>query len=151
MLGQFGWIPPCGSDAGAILGGFFSSRLVLRGYPTVLSRKLMMSAAADIVGIGVSMTLASSVWMVLAALTLCSLGVGMWACNLHALAADVFPRPVVATVHGTAGSAGAAGGIIFNSLVGYFAARHHYGAALVAFGLLLPLGVAPLWLWMRDP
>jgi nitrate/nitrite transporter NarK len=58
---------------------------------------------------------------------------------------------VVATVHGTAGSAGAIGGIVFNSLVGYFGARHHYGWALIMFALLLPLAATPLWLWLDSP
>jgi len=33
-------------------------------------------------------------WQVLASLSLCSFGVGMWAANLHALPADAFPKPV---------------------------------------------------------
>jgi ACS family hexuronate transporter-like MFS transporter len=150
QLGQLGWIPPCGSDAGAILGGFLSSRLVHRGLSPVLSRLQLMSLAAAFVATGVFLQFAPGRLMVLVSMTLCTMGVGIWACNLHALAVDVFPPPVVATVHGTAGSAGAVGGIIFNSLIGYFSARHEYGVALTIFGLVLPLAVTPLWIWIRD-
>jgi nitrate/nitrite transporter NarK len=66
------------------------------------------------------------------------------------LAADAFPRSIVATVHGTAGSAGAVGGIIFNSLAEYFSSRHNYFAALTMFALLPPPAVAPLWLWLNP-
>ncbi len=148
MLGKLGWIPPCGSDLGAILGGYLSSRLVVRGWPPLLSRKILMSVAAVFIATGAILQFASGVWAVLFSLFLCTVGVGMWACNLHALATDAFPRPIVATVHGTAGSAGAIGGIVFNSLVGYFGSRHNYGAALLMFALLLPMAVAPLWLWL---
>jgi ACS family hexuronate transporter-like MFS transporter len=150
MLGSLGWIPPCGSDAGAIIGGYFSSRMVSRGWEPLLTRKLLMSASAVLIAVGAVLQSASGVWAILASLCLCTIGVGIWACNLHALAADAFPRPVVATVHGTAGSAGAAGGIIFNSLVGYFSSRHNYGAALAMFALLLPIAATPLWLWLKP-
>jgi ACS family hexuronate transporter-like MFS transporter len=150
MLGKFGWIPPCGSDAGAIIGGYVSSRMVAAGRQPLLARKILMTVAAALLAAGVMLQFVSSVWAVLFSLSLCTIGIGIWACNLHALAADAFPRPVVATVHGTAGSAGALGGIIFNSLVGYFSSRHNYFAGLTMFALLLPLAVAPLWLWLHP-
>jgi ACS family hexuronate transporter-like MFS transporter len=149
-VGTLGWIPPCGSDLGAILGGYLSSRLVARGYSPLWSRKILMSAAALLLVIGAALLVTSETWMVLFSLTICTLGVGMWACNMHALATDAFPRPVVATVHGTAGSAGAIGGIVFNSLVGYFSTSNHYGAVLVMLGLILPIAVVPLWLWLNQ-
>src|SRR5262249_62247507 len=124
-------------------GGSLSSRLVASGWQPLQSRKILMTLAAILLAIGAILQVASGVWAVLFSLCLCTIGVGMWACNLHALAADAFPRSIVATVHGTAGSAGAIGGIIFNSLVGYFSSRHNYFAALTMFALLLPLAVAP--------
>jgi ACS family hexuronate transporter-like MFS transporter len=150
MLGKFGWIPPCGSDAGAIIGGYVSSRMVAAGWQPLHARKILMTVAAVLLAAGAILQFVSGVWAVLFSLSLCTIGVGIWACNLHALAADAFPRSVVATVHGTAGSAGAVGGIAFNSLVGYFSSRHNYFAALTMFALLLPLAVAPLWLWLHP-
>jgi len=150
MVGTLGWIPPCGSDIGALLGGYLSSRLVARGYSPLWSRKLLMSVAALLLVTGSILQVATATWMVLFSLTICTLGVGMWACNMHALAADAFPRPVVATVHGTAGSAGAVGGVLFNSLVGYFTTRHRYGAVLVMLAAILPVAVVPLWLWLNQ-
>jgi MFS transporter, ACS family, hexuronate transporter len=151
MLGKLGWIPPCGSDIGAVLGGYLSSRLVARGWSPLVSRKILMSSAAVLLAAGVMLQFLSGPIAVLLSLSLCTIGVGIWACNLHALATDAFPRSIVATVHGTAGSAGAAAGIVFNSLVGYFGSRQNYGAALTMFALLLPLAVTPLWLWLITP
>jgi MFS transporter, ACS family, hexuronate transporter len=150
MLGTLGWIPPCGSDLGAILGALLSSRMVQKGRGPVASRKILMTAAAVLLAAGAAMQASSAVWVVLLSLSLCTLSVGMWACNLHALAADAFPRDIVATVHGTAGSAGAIYAMGFNLLVGYFSSRREYTVVLALFASLLPLAVTPLWLWLRD-
>ncbi len=150
MLGTLGWIPLFGSDAGAILGGYFSSRLVQSGRSPVLSRKIMMTLAAAMLVLGAVLQSGAGLPSILISLSVCTAGVGVWACNLHALAADAFPKPIVATVHGTAGSAGAAAGIVFNTLVGYFSSRHEYGFVLVLFASILPCAVTPLWLWLRD-
>jgi hypothetical protein len=87
---------------------------------------------------------------VIASLTLCTFGVGVWAANLHCLPADAFSRPVVATVHGLAGTAGAIGGVLFNTLVGYFTIRNQYMHVFLIFAGLQPLGVAALWKWLHS-
>jgi ACS family hexuronate transporter-like MFS transporter len=150
MLGSLGWIPLISKDAGALLGGYVSSKLVQSGLPPIFSRKIMMSIAAGFAIAGTLMGSGSAVWLVLFSLSMCTFAVGMWACNLHTICADAFPQPIVARVHGFAGSAGGIGGIVFNSLVGYFSGRQEYSAVLFMFALLLPFGVAPLWLWLRD-
>lgn len=150
MLGTLGWIPPLGSDAGGILGGYFSSVLVQSGRTPVRSRKLMMTLAACLVTAGAILQTGTGLPVVIISMSICTFGVGMWACNLHALATDAFPKPVVATVHGMAGSAGAVAGLVFNSLVGYFSSKHRYGAVLFMFASLLPVAVTPLWVWLPD-
>lgn len=150
MLGTLGWIPPCGSDIGAIAGGYFSSRLVARGLPPILSRKILMTVASALLAVGACMLTTTSTFMVLFSLTVCTIGVGMWASNLHALATDAFPPASVSTVHGTAGSAGAIGGVLFNSLVGYFRTRHQDGPVLLMLGLILPVSILALWLLMKN-
>ncbi len=57
---------------------------------------------------------------------------------------------MVATVHGLAGSAGAVGGIFFNTLVGYFSTRGNYPAVFLILALLQPLGISGLWLWTTE-
>src|SRR5262249_61814570 len=134
-------------------GGSLSSRLVASGWQPLQSRKILMTLAAILLAIGAILQVASGVWAVLFSLCLCTIGVGMWACNLHALATDAFPRSIVATVHGTAGPAGAGGAHVVNSLVGYFRSRHNYGAAVAMFCMPLPLagGARLLWLFPRAP
>ena len=86
----------------------------------------------------------------IASVSLCTLGVGIWSGNLHSVPADVFPADRVATVHGLAGSAGAAGGILFNALVGSLSSTGNFALVFAVLAALQPLGVAALWLWVPE-
>jgi len=110
----------------------------------------MMTAAAVLVAVGTLFQTTSSSFWILLALSLSSFGVGIWAGNLHAIPADGFPAQRVATVHGLAGSAGAVGGIVFNTLVGHFSAHANYTAVFLMLALLQPIGVTALWLWAGE-
>ena len=88
---------------------------------------------------------------ILAALSVSTFGVGVWAGNLHTLPSDAFPRSIVATVHGLAGSAGAVGGMVFNTLVGYWSASGSYAAVFALWAILEPLGLIGMWLWLSEP
>ena len=150
MLGTLGWIPFFWNDVGALLGGYTSSWLVQRGQQPLFSRKVMMTSAAALVALGTLFQAASSHFWILLSLSLSNFGVGIWAGNLHAVPADGFPVRMVATVHGLAGSAGAVGGILFNTLVGYYSTRGNYPVVFLLLALLQPLGLVGLWLWLQD-
>lgn len=150
MLGTLGWIPFFWNDIGALVGGYTSSWLVQRGQQPLFSRKVMMTSAAVLVALGTLFQAASSHFWILLSLSLSNFGVGIWAGNLHAVPADGFPPRMVATVHGLAGSAGAIGGILFNTLVGYFSTRGNYPVVFLMLALLQPLGLVGLWLWLQE-
>lgn len=150
MLGLIGWIPYMIKDVAAIFGGYLSSRMVAAGQPAVYSRKVMMSIAALLVIAGSLLEQYSDQILVVACIVLTSFGMGMWSGNFHSIPADAFPHRVVATVHGFAGSCGAIGGILFNTLVGYFMGTGQVGAIFFTLAMLMPLGVIPLWLWVKS-
>ncbi len=87
---------------------------------------------------------------ILLSISLCTFGVGVWASNMHAVAADGFPQEEVATVHGLAGSAGAVGGVLFNTVVGYLSMQGDFFFAFVILVALQPLGVGALWIWLPE-
>ena len=149
-VGALAWIPFCWQDIGAIGGGWASGRLVVRGMGPVCARKVVMTAAAVFVAAGVALQGATHVASVILSVSLCTFGVGVWAGNLHAVPADVFPPDRVATVHGLAGSAGAVGGMLFNALVGDLSAAGNYALIFALLAALQPAGVAALWLWVPD-
>lgn len=150
-VGALAWIPFLWNDLGALAGGWLSGRLVLRGHSPLRARKLMMSLAAVFVLIGSLFHTASGSAAIIVSVSLCTFGVGVWAANMHAVAADGFAPAEVATVHGLAGSAGAIGGILFNTLVGYLATAGDYFFVFLVLVTLQPLGVGALWLWLPEP
>ena len=149
-VGALAWIPFLWNDFGALAGGYASGRLVQWRQRPIESRKIMMSVAALFVLAGSSLQSASGVLGVLLSVSLCTFGVGIWAGNMHAVAADGFPQSEVATVHGLAGSVGAVGGILFNTLVGHLSMSGDYFFAFLVLVALQPLGVGALWLWLPD-
>jgi ACS family hexuronate transporter-like MFS transporter len=150
-VGALGWIPFCWNDAGALLGGYASGWLIGRWSTPVTSRKVVMTCAALFVVAGTLLQHATTVPAVLLSVSLCTFGTGVWASNLHSVATDAFPEHVIATVHGIAGSAGAVGGILFNTFVGYLASRGQYALVFAVLALLQPMGVALLWIWLPGP
>lgn len=150
QVGALAWIPFLWNDLGALSGGYVSGILVRLRQRPLEARKVMMSIAALFVLAGAGLQAASGVVGILLSVSLCTFGVGVWASNMHAVPADGFAPSEVATVHGLAGSAGAVGGILFNTLVGYLSASGNYFLVFAVLVTLQPLGVGALWMWLPD-
>ncbi len=150
MMGMLAWIPFFWNDLGPLAGGYASNGLIRRGHPIIFSRKVMMTVATVFVATGALFNSATGTVAVLASLSVSTFGVGVWAGNLHTLPNDSFPKHMVATVYGLAGSAGAVGGILFNTLVGHWSSQGDYWAVFTLWAVLEPLGLIGLWLWLRD-
>ncbi|GAB3548482.1 MFS transporter [Spirosoma fluminis] len=106
------------TTVGSIGGGYVSSWLIQRGWPTIKARKTVLIVFA---GLEVSIILAQFATNVWVAVGLISLAVAVhqaWATNVFTLASDLFPKKAVSSVVGIAGMAGAVGGILFPMLVG---------------------------------
>ena len=109
---------------GSIGGGYLSSRLIKRGWPTIKARKTVLLIFA-ILELSVILTqFATDRWV---AVGLISLAVALhqaWATNVFTLASDMFPKQAVSSVVGIGGTAGAVGGILFPILVGSLLDRY---------------------------
>ncbi len=106
------------TTVGSIGGGYLSSWLIKRGWPTLKARKTVLIVFA---GLELSIILAQFATDVWVAVGLISLAVAVhqaWATNVFTLASDLFPKQAVSSVVGIAGMAGAVGGIFFPMLVG---------------------------------
>jgi ACS family hexuronate transporter-like MFS transporter len=104
---------------GSILGGFFSSLLIRKGWPVLRARKTALFIFAVL---ELSIILAQYTTVAWMAVGIISLAVAVhqaWATNVFTIASDMFPTEVVSSVVGIAGMAGAIGGILFPILVGY--------------------------------
>ena len=104
---------------GSVLGGYFSSLLIRKGWPVMKARKTALFIFAVL---ELSIILAQYTTVAWMAVGIISLAVAVhqaWATNVFTIASDMFPTSVVSSVVGIAGMAGAIGGILFPVLVGY--------------------------------
>ena len=104
---------------GSISGGYFSSWLIRKGWPTLKARKAALLIFATLELSIISARFVTDIW---AAVALISLAVALhqaWATNMFTTASDMFPREAVSSVVGIGGMTGAIGGILFPMLVGY--------------------------------
>jgi len=104
---------------GSILGGYFSSFLIMKGWPVIKARKtaLFIFAVLELSIILAQYTTAA--WMAVGIISLAVAVHQAWATNVFTMASDMFPTEAVSSVVGIAGMAGAVGGILFPILVGY--------------------------------
>ncbi|MDR2920033.1 MAG: MFS transporter [Tannerella sp.] len=104
---------------GSIGGGYYSSRLIKRGWPAIKARKISLFVFAILEISVIFVQFASGKWI---AVVLISLAVALhqaWATNIFTLASDMFPKHILSSVVGIGGTAGAVGGIFFPMFIGY--------------------------------
>jgi MFS transporter, ACS family, hexuronate transporter len=107
------------TTCGSILGGYFSSLLIKKGWHVMKARKtaLFIFAVLELSIILAQYTTVA--WMAVGILSLAVAVHQAWATNVFTIASDMFPTEAVSSVVGIGGMAGAVGGILFPILVGY--------------------------------
>lgn len=104
---------------GSILGGYFSSQLINRGWSPLRSRKTVLLFFA-ILELGIiTARYITDVWTAVALISVVVAIHQAWATNIFTLATDLFPKKNVSSVVGIGGMAGSLGGIGFPLLVGW--------------------------------
>ncbi|MDX2030505.1 MAG: MFS transporter [Blastocatellia bacterium] len=133
------WIPYLISDVGSIAGGWYSGRLIARKLGAVDARRAVMVVAAAMMPVGLLLLLRPSTLISLALISFVLGAHSAWKTNLVTLTVDIFPRNVVASVHGIVATGGGIGGAIFTTFAGYVIDKSGYTPLLVLMGLLHPL------------
>jgi len=128
------------TTVGSIGGGYFSSWLIRRGWPTLKARKTALLLFALFEVSIILAQFATSAWVAVALISLAVAVHQAWATNVFTMASDMFPTEAVSSVVGIGGMAGAVGGILFPMLVGslldtYKAAGNLVGGYNVLFTL----------------
>ncbi len=145
------------ADAGSVAGGWLSSALIRGGKTVNAARKIAMLVCAIAV---IPIVITPSVRSTAGAVLLIGLAVAAhqgFSANLFTTTTDMFPRPVVASVVGIGGMAGAVGGLLIATVVShllqwtgsyaipFMMAGSAYLIALAAIHLLAPrLEPAPI-------
>ncbi|KAB7763204.1 MFS transporter [Xanthomonas maliensis] len=107
------------ADVGSIAGGWIAGRFIARGWSVNRARKSAMLLCALAVVPIVFAARADNLWLAVALIGLATAAHQGWSANLFTLPSDMFPRPMVATVVGIGGFAGAVGGMLIATFIGF--------------------------------
>jgi MFS transporter, ACS family, hexuronate transporter len=128
-VGTFAWIPYAAAGIGCLLGGWFSSHLVLHQFSLGVARKLALGLSAAVMPFIILVPHVPVSWAIVI-FSLAYFGQQSWSTLVMVLPADLFPSSVVGSVAGLVGFGGAMGGIAFGQLVGYLL-DHGFGYGTV--------------------
>lgn len=106
------------TTVGSISGGYFSSWLIRKGWPTLRARKTALLIFATLELSIISAQFVTDIWVAVALISLAVALHQAWATNMFTTASDMFPKEAVSSVVGIGGMTGAIGGILFPILVG---------------------------------
>jgi len=104
---------------GSVGGGYFSSWLIKRGWPTLKARKTALLIFAILELTVLSARYATNAWMVVGILSFTLAIHQAWSTNVFTLVVDLFPKQAVSSVTGIGAMSGAVGGMLFPLFVGY--------------------------------
>jgi len=123
------------ADIGSIGGGWIAGRFIKRGWSVNKARKGAMFLCALAVVPIVFASSATSVWSAVILIGLATAGHQGWSANLFTLASDLFPHRAVGSVVGLGGFAGAVGGMMISTFVGFLLeATHSYVPVFILAG-----------------
>lgn len=148
-LGAIAWIPYAAGGAGAIVGGWFSSWLIKRGFTLNFSRKTALGIAAALMLVALAITKAP-VGIAVALFSVAFFGQQFWSTIMMTLPADVFPDHEIGSVAGLEGCGGALGGLVFGLIVGYLLDHgFSYAPVFVMVSIFYPVAFIIILLTFR--
>lgn len=109
---------------GSVGGGYFSSWLIQRGWPTLKARKLSLLIFAVLELTVLLAQYATNAWMIVGILSFTLAIHQAWSTNIFTLVVDLFPKQAVSSVTGIGAMSGAVGGMLFPLFVGYILDRY---------------------------
>lgn len=149
------------ADIGSIAGGWMAGRFIRLGWSVNKARKSAMLVCALCVVPIIFAARADNLWVAVALIGLATAGHQGWSANVFTLTSDMFPRHAVGSVVGMGGFAGAVGGMMIATFIGFLLqstgsyvpvflmAGSAYLAALLVVHLLAPR-LAPARLEATD-
>lgn len=145
-IGMFAWVPFLTADAGSLLGGWLSGRLITKGWSTDRARKTVVLFGAFLMTAGIPAALTSDATVALVLISLVTFGFQSWINNVQTLPSDYFPEETVASVAGLGGVGAGIGAILYVLTTGWVVDHFSYTPVLLVAGLLPILGTAVLFI-----
>ncbi len=150
QVGYFAWIPYAAAGVGSLLGGWFSSRLIQRGFSLNMSRKIALGVSAGVMP-SILLVMHSPVQMVIVLFSIAFAGQQSWSTLVMTLPSDLVPSSVVGSFAGLVGFGGAMGGIVFGLVVGQLLDHGFgYGPVFACVSVLHLIGFCVILLTIRN-
>jgi MFS transporter, ACS family, hexuronate transporter len=121
------------ADVGSVAGGWFSSHLIKRGWTVNAARKTaMLTCAFFILPVAMAPRVDNG-WVAVWLVGVAAAAHQGFSANIFTVASDLFPKPMLGSVVGFGGFAGAMGGFIMNLGAGWF--RENQGSYVTMFSI----------------
>ena len=143
---MFAWLPFLTADAGSLLGGWLSGRLIMKGWNTDRARKSVVLLGAFLMAAGIPAALTNNAMVALAFISLVTFGFQSWINNVQTLPSDYFPEELVASVAGLGGVGAGIGAMLYVLTTGWVVDHFSYTPVLLIAGLLPLFGTTVLFL-----
>jgi ACS family hexuronate transporter-like MFS transporter len=142
-IGLVAWIPFLVADVANLAGGYWSMRLLQRGWTVNRVRKTMMVVATCLSPLAIVAVLSNSLFWTMTMISVAIFFWMLWSISVHSLPGDFFPPRAVASVYGIAGTGSTVGSMISTWAVGaVLDATHSYVPVFIGLCLLMPIGLA---------
>ncbi|HEY1340860.1 MAG TPA: MFS transporter [Bryobacteraceae bacterium] len=135
-IGLFAWLPFLAADAGSLLGGWLSGKLIARGWSVDRARKSVIAGGALCMCAGAFAATAQSAGAALAFIAVVLFGFQAWINNVQTLPSDFYPEEAVGSVTGMGGLAAGTGAMILTQTTGWVADHYSYTPILIAAAVL---------------
>jgi MFS transporter, ACS family, hexuronate transporter len=149
-IGMTAWIPFLSADAGNIVGGWFTGRLIRRGWSVPVARKVSVSLSALLMTAAIPAALCSNVGLAIALISTATFGYTSYSANALAFPADVFPKNMVGSIWGLASMGSGFGGMLFSWLSGRIIDQYGYTPVIIGYGVM-PLISLAIVLFVMGP
>ncbi len=147
-IGNLFWIPFLGMGLSNILGGWFSDKLLKKGFSINKARKSVMGIAALATISASFIATVSTVGMAITLMTLVMIAHGFWITNYITAISDTFGARGTATVVGLSGTAGAISALLINPLIGLIVQTYSYTPVWIVVGFMYPIAFIILILFI---
>lgn len=141
-VGAVGWIPFLFADIGGIAGGWFSGRLIRKGYAPRQARVAVLLLVSVVRTFTFVLAFQYSLPVLVALLSLFMMCTTAWQTNLNVMLVDTFPSRMIATAAGLTTSLGTLSSVFFTRGVAWLVEHHSYRPVFALISVLTVIGFA---------
>ncbi len=149
MIGLLGWIPYMCGGIGNLFGGWFSGRLIRRGWPVDSARKCAFVMAVLLTASSGLIPLLASATSAIVVICVAVLGINAFAATFMATLTDIFPERAVARVAGITGLGDSGMSMLLMLATGAVVDRFSYLPVFVGAACAPALALAAIFLVIR--